>query len=581
MARGLVALAAMIAALILDPAVATALDRYAAPNGSEISGCEQANPCEIHRALATALQNEQVIITTGDYGSAGAPLTGTILPTATGLDVHGEDGKPRPRIFVATGNDASALVLPGPGTKARHLELQQRPSSGSRQAALELDNAEATDIVVHNFAPQGKACVVLHDSLLRNSLCEASGASSTNAMGIATFTGVGPGAVNNSVLRNVTAIAPGAGGVGIEALAGNNTGEDQHLTVSNAIVRGASGSADVGADNPPGGSGVATVTIDHSNFGFVSSLPVGSGVRVVDGPSGGNQRFGTVNFVATGDYHQAAGSPTIDKGATGLENGSTDFDGDPRALGPGTDIGADEFVSPPLAVTGVAGGVTTSTAVLNATVNPNALATTYHFDFGRSAGYGSSTAETGAGAGTANLGAAATLTGLVPATTYHFRIVATNRGGTTVGADRAVTTQARPGGSHELVSLNLAPSTFAAAARGGSVQSAARRRRIPVDTTVAFTLNESATVRFTVRRARPGRRVGRRCVKPRKSNRRRRKCTRYVRVKGSFSVAGVAGKNRFRFTGRMRRRKLARGRYRLLGNAGADSKAVRFRIVRG
>jgi hypothetical protein len=220
---------------------------------------------------------------------------------------------------------------------------------------------------------------------------------------------------------------------------------------------------------------------------------------------------------------------------------------------------------------------------LNATVNPNALATTYHFDYGRTAGYGSSTPETVAGAGTATVAAAATLTGLASGTTYHFRIVATNRGGTTAGGDRALTTQARgggAGGSHRLVSLGLNPTAFAAAARGGSAESAARRRRVAIGTTVAFALNERASVRFTVRRARPGRRVGRRCVKPRRSNRGRRKCTRYVRVRGSFSVTGAAGKNRFRFTGRMRRRKLAKGRYRLLGNAGANTKQVRFRIVR-
>jgi hypothetical protein len=524
-----------------------------------------------------------VIITTGDYGSAVAPLAGAVASSQPGLDVHGEDGKPRPRIFIDTDNDSSGFSLTGAGTEARHFEVHHHASLGSRQAAFTLDNAEATDIVARIVSPQGKACVVLHDSLLTDSLCEAT---APDAKGIATYTGVGPGLPNNSVLRNVTAIATAAGSVGIQALSGNNPGEDQHLTVTNAIARGGPGSADVAADNTGTMSGNATITIDHSNFGFEGHLPPGSGDRVVDGPGGGNQRFIAVKFVAVGDFHQAADSPTIDKGATDVLNGPTDFDGDPRALGQGgTDIGADEFVPPPSAVTGDATSVTTSAAVLNGTVNANTVATTYHFEYGLTSSYGSSTPETHAGAGTANVAAAATLTGLAQGTTYHFRIVATNRGGFTAGADVTFTTQAPGGGggggAGPLLSLSLAPKTFAAAARGGSVRPAVRLGRPPpVGTTVTFRLSEAASVRFRAQRARPGRRVGGRCVKPTESNRRARRCTRFVPMRGRFSVTGTAVQNRFRFTGRLRKRKLSPGRYRLVGTAAGDRAAARFRIVR-
>ena len=128
----------------------------------------------------------------------------------------------------------------------------------------------------------------------------------------------------------------------------------------------------------------------------------------------------------------------------------------------------------------------------------------------------------------------------------------------------------------------LKPAAFVAARHGSSI---AQRRPQP-GTVVHYGLSETATVTFTVDRQRAGRRVGSRCVKPGKANRRRPRCTRRVRVRGSFTHAGQSGPNAFRFTGRLAGRKLARGRYRLTGiardaarNVSAPARA-RFRIVR-
>ncbi len=91
---------------------------------------------------------------------------------------------------------------------------------------------------------------------------------------------------------------------------------------------------------------------------------------------------------------------------------------------------------------------------------------------------------------------------------------------------------------------------------------------------------------FRVERAAKGRRVGRRCRPQTRRNRSRRPCRRYVTLRGSFRRAGKAGANRFRFTGRLRRRKLRPGSYRLraraVDTAGNRSRIARkrFRIVR-
>jgi uncharacterized delta-60 repeat protein len=125
---------------------------------------------------------------------------------------------------------------------------------------------------------------------------------------------------------------------------------------------------------------------------------------------------------------------------------------------------------------------------------------------------------------------------------------------------------------------------FAAASRGDAVLTG-RRRRAPIGGTVRYTLSEAATTTFTVEKATAGRKVGKRCVKPTRSNRKRSRCTRYVRVRGSFTHQGAAGRNSFKFSGRVRNRKLAVGSYRLVATAedAADNKSAKkrrnFRIV--
>jgi hypothetical protein len=131
-----------------------------------------------------------------------------------------------------------------------------------------------------------------------------------------------------------------------------------------------------------------------------------------------------------------------------------------------------------------------------------------------------------------------------------------------------------------LSSFRLSPTTFRAAARGGSLGA-----RTATGTTARFRLTQAATVTFRVQRAARGRLVGGRCVAPRPSNRGRRACVRYVTLRGSFSARGKAGANVLRFTGRLRNRRLAAGRYRLVAQAAnslgrSATRAVRFRIVR-
>jgi hypothetical protein len=131
--------------------------------------------------------------------------------------------------------------------------------------------------------------------------------------------------------------------------------------------------------------------------------------------------------------------------------------------------------------------------------------------------------------------------------------------------------------------------TFAAEGSGPPATNA-KRKKAPRGTKVSFRLNAAATVRFTVTRRAKGRKVKRGkktvCVKPTRKNRKGKRCTRTVTLKGSFSRNGVAGQNSFRFTGRLNGRKLKPGRYRLVATPTAGGKKGKptskaFRIVSG
>ncbi|MDP9294608.1 MAG: hypothetical protein M3O90_09340, partial [Actinomycetota bacterium] len=99
---------------------------------------------------------------------------------------------------------------------------------------------------------------------------------------------------------------------------------------------------------------------------------------------------------------------------------------------------------PPAATTGAAEAIGQTTATLTGTVNPNASATTYSFEYGTSSAYGLRTAEQAADDGDAAVTVKVAVAGLTPDTTYHYRLVATNAAGISRGGDRTLRTAPSP-----------------------------------------------------------------------------------------------------------------------------------------
>ena len=114
----------------------------------------------------------------------------------------------------------------------------------------------------------------------------------------------------------------------------------------------------------------------------------------------------------------------------------------------GTTTGADQTFTTqaaPRVLEASASNVGTSVATLSAQVVPNLSPTTARFEYGTTAGYGLSTAESGVlGADLFQRPTSATLTGLAPGTTYHARAVASNGIGSTSGNDVVFTTAPAP-----------------------------------------------------------------------------------------------------------------------------------------
>jgi hypothetical protein len=137
-------------------------------------------------------------------------------------------------------------------------------------------------------------------------------------------------------LRNVTAYAR----VGTAVQLNASSGASLIWDARNVIARG--GAIDIMVAQSSGGS--ATFALDNSNYDTESE----SGGATVTSPS--NQTAAPLLVDPDdGDYRQSPGSPTIDAGAAGDFLGTSDLDGDQRAIdgncdgAAAPDIGADEF----------------------------------------------------------------------------------------------------------------------------------------------------------------------------------------------------------------------------------------------
>jgi hypothetical protein len=190
--------------------------------------------------------------------------------------------------------------------------------------------------------------------------------------------------------------------------------------------------------DPAGTAADYTATIDWGD-GSTSAGTIGPA------PGGGFAVGGSHTYANAGAY-QTSLTITDVGGATATAASSADVATPPPPPPPPPP-------APPMLLTTAPPSVlTTTSAVFTATVNPNGLPTTVHFEYGGVFGgasvaaitYGSSTPNQSVPADFANHTVTATVTGLLPNVTYHVRAVATNSLGTAQGADQILQTPADP-----------------------------------------------------------------------------------------------------------------------------------------
>ncbi|MFN8149752.1 MAG: hypothetical protein U0R24_01320 [Solirubrobacterales bacterium] len=327
------------------------MQRYASTGGSG-TACTQGSPCSLETAVedASVADDDEVIVTPGTYAVVNLAITDAI-------DLHGQALAATPTIV---GSGTTAVDVSDAAT-VRNLKIEGTNIGINAIAA----NSTLERLSVHAGAPGGLACAISNSATVRDSLCWES---NSNSKGLGANLSTFPG-VYTVRLRNVTAVGSFYG-VGFDI--STSPGADFQIDGRNVIADG--GSADVRAASAGGAS--VTITMASSNYATEQETTGGGGVTatVTDPGTAGNQTP-TPIFVnaGAGDFHQTAGSPTIDAGTTDSFTGTGDIDGDFRSLeGDGVcptapDIGADEFVGsgpidcdPP--ETTISGGPTGSTS---------------------------------------------------------------------------------------------------------------------------------------------------------------------------------------------------------------------------
>jgi Bacterial Ig domain len=525
-------------ALLLSASAAEAAARFASPSGSG-TACTQASPCDVTTAVNSASNNDDVTIESGTYSGLTTGLTDNVHT----LTIHGQAGAPRPVLSFATA--VNGFLLHGFGTSVSDVEVDVAGALGDGIAVIG-GPVTIDHVLSHVLGADAGACVLQASTTLTNSVCVADGSGPAYALAVA--------AVNQTVtLRNDTLESPGGagatGGIALNVNAGG--GKFTTALLTNVIARGAQ--ADLLASTDSNASSSVVITADHSNYSNVFTMNGGGGSTTTVTPAGsGTNQTAAPNFASPGmdDFHEVAGSPTIGAGISSPANGMSDLDGNPRQVNGATDIGAYQFIAAPtcqpLTTTAVFGQATS--VQLHCT---DVVGTSLSYAIVSNPAHGSVSVNGATGQAT-----------YTAATGYSgpdsFTFDATSSHGTSA-ATTATITVPKPQPPRDS-QPKLSPPTFAALSGGPSAVTATVKGTI-----ISYTDTEAATTTFVVRQP-TGKGVlsHGRCVKTKPHEKTHGKSCVLYKTLGLFRHGDKAGKNRFRFTGRIHGRKLRPGRYLLL-----------------
>jgi hypothetical protein len=314
----------LVVAVTRSEAIAT---RYASPVGSGTI-CSQPEPCQLPEALsiATTGQLVEAVGNKGTYGTVTAPLTANLVVPKE-VTLEGVPGEAKPIVYTAS--------------NAYGIELRE--------------DAALVGFAIHESASNGTAVVTGVDSEIDRVLAisETGGAFSGN-YGIVIANSAGSGRYGFSdALANGIAVVQlrGDSFFGTEAGAEFSAfNVDMLPELVNSIVLG----EQFGIRAEASGGGNVDIDAIDSSYSHPAMEP--DTTITPEGTEGNQTAAPLLVDPEHGDFHELAGSPTIDAGLEGAANGPLDLDGNARASastltcsGPGTahtDIGAYEYIAP-------------------------------------------------------------------------------------------------------------------------------------------------------------------------------------------------------------------------------------------
>jgi hypothetical protein len=418
-------------------------------------------------------------------------------------------------------------------------------------------------------------------------------AATCNSLASRLLVAAGGGGGGGNGINGSTQIAGGAGGAG--------------------GFPGLKGGSDGAADTPGAGGGEATANSGGNSGGpteDAGTLALGGegqlAILVGGGGGGGGGGLYGGGGGAAGAGHVNGANEGFGSGGGGGGGGSSgvlvNASGVSGFANPATTHGAQPHVAiswtrpAPAVLTTGASGLTSSSATVTGTVNPNGSQLS-NCDFVISpapAAGANLPCSQQLGAVSTPIAVSTTVTGLTPSSTYTVTLTAASVQGASSGAPVTFSTPAagaiqpggpitQPGGpilpgALSVTNLKLSPARFHRGTHVATIAKAKAKRTktLPTSTTISFALSSAATVKLSFELAQPGVLVGRKCDAVSKTHRKGKRCTRYTSARGGVTRAGHAGTDKITFAGVLDGgARLTPGTYRLsLGATGPAGTAT-------